>query len=133
MTQAPTYEAAAEELHNDLASHPTVEGSSIQDDRRPHLVRFTLAGQVIPDGVHDILDEHGATLDDVEYHGGGLLLHARPQPQWRPAGQRTIRAHGGSIVCTLSREALEASGLAEDEDVDLEAREGEVHIERREA
>lgn len=85
----------------------------------------------LPEGVKDILRQHDATIEQVEGGTTGVLLTLRPTQPWKPAGQRTVRAHGGSIVVTLSREALEASHLDEDAEVDLEAREGQVRITRR--
>lgn len=135
MTSAITLDEQASDLRADLEAHPTVADAEVQTDRRPHQVRVGLpeASERVPEGVQDILEQHQATIADVEQGTAAWYLHVRPSAAWRPAGQRTIRAHGGSIVCTLTREALEASGLGEDDEVDLEAREGQVRISRRDA
>lgn len=135
MTSVLTLEEQASDLRDDLEAHPTVTGTSIDTDRRPHRVRMRLAAEAaeVPEGVQDILEQHAATIEQVEALDGNPLFHLRPAEAWKPAGQRTIRAHGGSIVVTLTREALELSGLAEDDVVDLEARQEQVRIARREA
>jgi hypothetical protein len=88
-------------------------------------------GLPLPEGVRDIVAQHQARIEQVERDSTGLLLTLRPAKPWQPADQRTIRSHGGSIVCTLSPEAVEVSGLDDGVDVDLEAREGQVRITRR--
>ena len=131
MTSALTHDDEAEALEQDLAEHASVQDSHVNTNRRPHRVVADVEALPLPGGVQDILEQHGAEIEQVEGGNGGLLLTIRPTAPWRPAGQRTVRAHGGSIVVTLSREALEASGLAEDTEVDLAARDGQVRIPRR--
>ncbi|AGM11778.1 hypothetical protein M201_gp01 [Haloarcula californiae tailed virus 2] len=133
MTSADTYDGEAQDLQQDLAEHPAVNESHVNTSRRPHRVMADVEALPLPEGVRDILEQHHASIEQVEGGNGGLLLTLRPAKPWKPAGQRTIRAHGGSIVCTLTREALEASGLDEDVEVDIEAREDQVRITRREA
>lgn len=132
MTNADTYDAEAESLEQDLASHPAVADSHVNTNRRPHRVVADVEAIPIPAGVQDILEQHGASIEQVEGGNSGLLLTIKPTQPWKAAGQRTVRAHGGSIVVTLSREALEASELREDDEVDLDARSGQVRITRRE-
>lgn len=134
MTSVLTHEGVAEALAQDLAALEDVADTCIDTERRPHRVVARLAShqERLPEGVRDILSITGSRLEDVENLSGGQpVLHIEPAQPWRPAGQRTVRAHGGSIVVTLTREALEASGLAEDDEVDLEARSGQVRITRR--
>ena len=133
MTSATTYDEQAEALEQDLAEHPAILDSDKDTSRRPHRVIVDVDALPIPAGVQDILEQHQASIEQVEGGNGGILLTLRPTQPWKPAGQRTVRAHGGSIVCTLTREALEASGLDEAAEVDLEAREGQVRITRRDA
>lgn len=131
MTSADTYDGEAQDLEQDLADHPAVSDSHVNTSRRPHRVVADVDALPLPEGVRDILEQHQAGIEQVEGGNGGLILTLKPTQPWRPAGQRTVRAHGGSIVVTLSREALEASGLDEDAEVDLEAREDQVRITRR--
>lgn len=133
MTSVDTHDDEAEELAGDLQDHAAVMDSHVNTSRRPHRVLADVDALPLPEGVRDILEQHQASIEQVEGGNGGLLLTIAPSEQWRPAGQRTVRAHGGSIVCTLTREALEASGLDEDDEVNLEARDGQVRITRREA
>ena len=131
MTSADTHDDEAQALEQDLADHPAVQDSHVNTSRRPHRVMADVEALPLPEGVRDILRQHEASIEQVEGGSGGLLLTLRPTQPWKPAGQRTVRAHGGSIVVTLSREALEASGLTEDAEVDLAARDGQVRIARR--
>lgn len=131
MTSVQTYDGEAEALERDLAEHPAVTESHVNSNRRPHRVVVDLEAIPIPEGVQDILGQHEASIEQVEGGKSGLLLTLTPTERWMPAGQRKVRAHGGSIVVTLSREAIEASGLGEDAEVDLEAREDQVRITRR--
>lgn len=134
MTSVLTLDEAAQYLRGDLEGHPTVEQTHVEDDRRPHRVVVHLPPEArdVPAGVEDIIEQHQATIEGVR-HGedGHWSIVLAPHVDWKPAGQRTVRAHGGSIVVTLTREALEASGLAEDTEVDLEARDGQVRFTRR--
>jgi len=137
MTRSVTLHGEAEALRDDLAQHDDVENVQVNSDRRPHRVDVVLASDAVPEGVRDIVADHQATIEDpfVVYddslEGDLLGLVLRPSQAWRPAGQRALRAHGGSIVCTLTRESLEASGLGKNTEVDLVAREDEVRITRR--
>jgi hypothetical protein len=133
MTSANTHDGEAEDLAKDLATHPSVNESHVDTSRRPHRVTASVQGLPLPEGVRDILAQHQATTEQVERDSNALLLTLRPAEKWQPAGQRTIRSHGGSIVCTLHPEAVEVSGLGDGVDVDLEAREGQVRIIRRES
>jgi len=135
MTGAVTYDGEAESLEGDLAQHEQVDSIETLRDRRPHRLKvgFDQAEKSgIPEGVQDLLAQHQATIEDVGGVGTARWhVLVRPAQPWRRAGQRTIRAHGSSIVCTLTRQALEVSGLGEDTDVNVEAREDEVRITRR--
>jgi len=131
MTSANTHHGEAEDLEKDLATHPSVNESNVNTTRRPHRVMASVDELSLPDGVRDIVAQHQARIEQVERNSTGLLLTLRPAKPWQPAGQRTIRSHGGSIVCTLHPEAVEVSGLDDGVAVDLEAREGQVRITRR--
>jgi hypothetical protein len=131
MTSADTYDDHATSLHDDLTGHPAILDTDVDTARRPYRVIADIDQLPIPAGVQDILTTHQATIEQVEGGTDGLLVTLRPTRVWRPAGQRTIRAHGGSIVCTLTREAVEASGLTEGVEVDLAARDDQVRITRR--
>jgi len=131
MTSASTYDGQAEALEQDLVEHPVVLDSDTITSRRPHRVIVDVDAVPIPAGVQDILEQHQARIEQVEGGNGGLLLTLRPTEPWKPAGKRKLRRHGGSVVCTLTPEALDASGLGGYDEVNLEAREGQVRITRR--
>jgi len=131
MRQAPVCEAEAQGLREDLADHPATLDTHVNSSRRPHRVIVDVDTLPIPGGVQDILEQHQASIEQVEGGTGGVLLTLRPMRPWQAAGRRTIRSHGGSIVCTLHPDALAASGFTDGVDVDLEAREGQVRLTRR--
>lgn len=130
---APEYDTEAKQLLRDLEGHDAVRDTDLDTDRRPHQLAVYITDGCIPDGVRDILDAHQAKVEDVKAASDLLTLKVIPGRMWKPAGQRVVRSHGGSMVCTLTREALDVSGLGEDDAVDLEARDGQVRISRREA
>jgi len=131
MTSVETHDDEAEGLAQDLAGHSTVTDTHVNASRRPHRVMADVDRLPIPGGVQDILEQHQASIEQVEGGTDGILLTLCPTEPWQPAGQRTTRSHGGSIVCTLHPDAVAVSGLVDGVEVDLEAREGQVRITRR--
>lgn len=131
MTSVETHDDEAEGLAQDLAAHPAVTDPHVNASRRPHRVLAGVDHLPIPRGVQDILEQHQASIEQVEGGTEGIVLTLRPTEPWQPAGQRTTRSHGGSIVCTLHPDAVAISGLVDGVEVDLEARDGQVRITRR--
>ena len=133
MTSATTHDEQAEVLEQDLAEHPAVLDSDKDTSRRPHRVIVDVDALPIPAGVQDILEQHQASIEQVEGGNGGILLTLRPTQPWKPAGQRQVRSHGSSIVLTFTREALDVCELQDGDEVNLEARDGQLRITRRES
>ena len=106
---------------------PAVIEASVDADRFPPLVTVLVSGDRITAGVHDLLDQYQAEIEDVRYDGAGLALTVSVPEPWKDAGSRTIREHGNSLVLTLPHEALDAASLGEQR-VDLHARDGEIHV-----
>lgn len=104
-----------------------VKGADVDADRYPPRIAVSLRQGSVPPGVHDLLDYYQAEIQDVTAATDGLVLDVTVPDPWKDAGTRTIREHGNSLVLTLSREALDAAGL-DAEQVDLHARDGEVHV-----
>lgn len=111
----------------DATGRSYVKDTAVLGERYPPRAVLKISRDAIPAGVHDLIDHYDAQIVDVEAEAHGLTLVVTVPEAWKDAGNRTVREHGNSLVLTLSREALDASGIGL-EKVDLHARHGEVHI-----
>jgi antitoxin component of MazEF toxin-antitoxin module len=130
----PIPERRAEEasrLASALAENEQVTSVTVQEGRYPHRVRaYCKHAPPLPDGLVDLTGD-AASIEAIRTQDLGAEITLVPLPTYKPAGQRTVREHGASVVVTLTRQSLQVSGLTPDEEVDVEAREGEVRISRR--
>jgi len=113
------------------AERAGVKAADVDEERFPPRVTVSLSQGAIPPGVRDLLDHYQASIEDAQAATDGLVLTVTVPEPWKDAGTRTIREHGNSLVLTLPREALDAASLGE-EQVDLHARAGEVHVKAHE-
>lgn len=114
---------------DDAQGRSYVGAVEVHEDRFPPTVTLLLERDEIPPGIHDLIDHYQADITDARMGGEGLHVDVSVPEAWKDAGTRTIRRHGNSLVLTLPREALEAARLDE-EQVDLHARTGEVHVKK---
>lgn len=122
--------APVERLVERLYEVEAVGAIDVDGSRYPPRVKVGLSTYDIPDGVHDLIDHHSATLVDAKVREGTAHLDvtlAVPE-RWKDGGPRTVRAIGSSTGLTLPPEALDASGITQETEVDVHARPGELHI-----
>lgn len=87
----------------------------------------------VPRPIARVLDRYDVMLDPASVEvapSGGLSFKLRTPELFRPAGQRPVRAHGSSLVVTLTREVLDLSTFDEGDTLDLSAREGAILLTR---
>jgi len=95
--------------------------------RYPGRVSIEIEGWKVLDGIRDLVREFNADIVDVEAGPDSLTLYVEVRESWKDGGVRSARKGGGSIVLTLPREALEASGLDTGQ-MALHGRTNEIHI-----
>lgn len=118
-----------ERLAEQLYEVEAVRAIRVDGTRLPPRVMVDLSTDSIPDAMHDLIDHHSGDLVDAHVRPGQHLTVTVAVPErWKDGGPRTVRAIGSSTGLTLPPEALEASGITEDTEVDVHARPGELHI-----
>lgn len=95
--------------------------------RYPARLRVRIHGWETSAGFEDLRDRYGGEIVAAEADTDSLILTVEVREKWKMGGVRSARKEGGSVVLTLPREALEASGLDTGQ-MALSAREDEIHI-----
>jgi len=119
-----------EDAHDELVRLDAVTDVRIHEDRRPIRLSVTLADGRIPAAVHDRLDEYGGIIEDASITDGQLSLTIYLEGAWHAKETNPIRPHGGSLVVTLPREALDDAEIGNGDDVTISSRYGELLLRR---
>lgn len=122
--------APVERLVERLQAHDRVGEVRVDGSRYPARVTVGLSTRSVPDGVSDIVDYHAGRIVDCHVGDGPdpLSITVAVPERWKDGGPRTVRAIGSSTGLTLPPEALDASGITQNTEVDVHARPGELHI-----
>lgn len=108
-------------------STATVDGVDT-DYPTPRVTVHLTVGE-IPMAVSSAINDVTGRITGAKTHGPDQLAITVAVPErWKDGGPRTVRAIGSSTGLTLPPEALDASGITEDTQVDVHARPGELHI-----
>lgn len=111
--------------------HPHVDSVELDQTRIPHRLGLTLTGSSITPGLRDLIDVTSTRIEyaDCSTADGALYVELVTEEPLRPAGRRKLRQHGpSSIVLTLPPEALELSGFEGGDEIQLRARDDEIHL-----
>lgn len=121
-------ERAIRSLRGKLADSSAVANVDLRTDRYPERLSVDLATKSIPTGVHDLIDEFDAEIDDARVVDSGLHLTVMVRASFSYEATFPIRKHGNSYVLTLHRDALETSGFEYGDDIDILARNNEIRL-----
>lgn len=122
--------APVERLVERLYEVEAVGAIDVDGSRYPLRVEVGLSTETIPDGVQDLIGHYSGSIVDARVRPGPghLTITVAVPERWKDGGPRTVRAIGSSTGLTLPPEALDASGITQDTEVDVHARPGELHI-----
>lgn len=118
------------------AVEPAVSNVELDTDRIPPRANVALDhdemdGDGLPGAVTDGLDYFNARIEDITFTGYGPVLKVALYPRWSDGGTTHIRSHGSSSVATIPPEAMDRSALSVDSELDVHARDGEIHLKQQ--
>lgn len=138
---APPYSPAQKQLRDmqrHLAAHPDVDMAEIDTSRFPERLCVTIKSPDIPDGVHDVLEEYEGTITNAAASTASdgvvpwLIIELTAEVPFRDAGTRDISTWGKtSPAITIPREAMDVSGFEVGTKLELDGRDGELRLTRR--
>jgi len=123
------------DLKSELSALDDVASVAVEADRTPTRLAVVLDVANVTEAVEDLLDRYRVRVesDSLAVTADGTLSFDVSAPEgFKSADSREIRTHGTSIVVTLTREALDLSGLGEGVKVNERARDGAILLTRHE-